>query len=245
MERSRPSGYSASTSTGNSTGDSRPEFLVFLGLLPPCSPEDVHRAYKARAAILHPDHGGSPAAFLLLQDAYVQAQEYAKSQEGRRMWLANQVEPYIAQQTIVAEVELRGGKVGIEQLAWLRDSFGDFAVLAERLRTIVLHDCAEADEVLRYLAEQAEHLRHLREIDLTGSLVSDAGIESLCALRGLERINLEDTLVSESGIVALTSLPELKWVNVGSTRLRWWTRWQLGRNHPRLTLAWGREKSEG
>ena len=87
---------------GNSPGDSRPEFLVILGLLPPCSEEDVQRAYRARVAKLHPDHGGSQAEFIQLQEAYEQAQEYARFQEGRRQWLANQVEPYVAQQAIVA-----------------------------------------------------------------------------------------------------------------------------------------------
>jgi hypothetical protein len=229
MERLSPS--------GNATGDPRPDFLVILGLLPPCSAEDVHRAYKARAATLHPDHGGSQAEFLKLQDAYGQAQEYVKFHEGRQKWLASQVEPYVAQQAIVSEVELRGGRVEIEHLAWMQRSFGDFAVLAERLRGIVLHDCAEADELLRYLAEQAAHLRYLRDIDLTHSLVSDAGLESLCELRGLERVNMQGTLVSEAGVVALAALPGLKWINLGDTPLRWWTRWQLSRNYPRLTLA--------
>ncbi len=235
MDRLSPSG----SATGNSAADHRPEFLVVLGLLPPCSAEDVHRAYKARAAALHPDHGGAPAEFLKLQNAYSQAQEYAKFQEGRRMWLATQVEPYVAQQAVIAEVERYGGRVGIERLAWMEASFGEFAVLAERLRTIVLHDSAEADELLLYMAEHASHLRHLREIDLTGSLASDAGIESLCELRGLERINLEDTLITEAGIITLVGLPELKWLNVGATRVGWWTRWRVGRSHPRLTLARG------
>ncbi|HEY2252020.1 MAG TPA: hypothetical protein VGH74_13200 [Planctomycetaceae bacterium] len=239
MDRSSPAEDVTGNPTRISIRESRPGFLVALGLLPPCSPEDVHRAYKARAAILHPDQGGVLADFLKLQEAYAQAQEYAKSQEGRRKWLASQVEPYVAQQEIITEVERRGGRAQIEQLAWMKESFGDFATLAERLRGIVLHDDAEADELLRYLAEQAPHLRHLRDIDLTGSLVSDAGIECLCLLRGLERVNLESTLVTETGIVALAELPELKWVNVGDASLRWWTRWQLGRNHPRLMIAKG------
>lgn len=243
MDRSSPAEDVTGNTARTAPRESRPDFLVALGLLPPCSPEDVHRAYKARAAVLHPDHGGELADFLKLQEAYAQAQKYAKTQEGRRKWLASQVEPYVAQQTIIVQIGLHGGRAQIEQLAWMKESFGDFATLAERLRGIVLHDCAEADELLRTMAEQAPYLRHLREIDLTGSLVSDAGIESLCKLRGLERVNLESTLVTEAGIVELAELPELKWVNVGDTPLRWWTRWQLGRNHPRLMLA--RTRDEG
>jgi hypothetical protein len=218
-------------------GDSRPDFLVILGLMPPCSAEDAHRAYKARAAVMHPDRGGSVEQFVQLQDAYAQAQEYARFQEGHRKWLATQVEPYIEQQAIVSEIERWGGRVEIESLAWMQSSFGDFAVLAERLRVIVLHDCPEADELLRYLAAHSSRIRHLQDIDLAGSLVSDDGLESLCQLEGLERINLEGTLVTEKGIVALAALPELNWINLGDTPLRWWTRWQLGRKHPRLTLS--------
>jgi len=221
----------------NMAGDSRPDFLVVLGLMPPCSVEDVQRAYKARVATVHPDHGGSQDEFLKLHMAYSQAQEFARFQEGRLKWLASQVELYVAQQAIVCEVERFGGRVEIEHLAWMQRSFGDFALLAERLRGIVLHDCGEADELLRYLAEQASNVRHLREIDLAGSLVSNEGIESLCRLRGLERVNLEGTLVTDAGVVALAALPELKSINLGDTPLRWWTRWRLGRNHPRLTLA--------
>ena len=221
----------------NLTGDSRPDFLVVLGLLLPCTPEDVHRAYKARVAELHPDHGGSQAEFLKLQHAYEQAQDFATFQEGRLKWLATQVEQYVQQQAIVFEVERRGGRVEIEHLAWMQRSFGEFAILAERLRGIVLRDCAAADELLQYLAEQASRLRHLRDIDLAGSLVSDAGLESMCELQGLERINLEGTLVTEEGVVGLSALPELKWINLGDTPLRWWTRWQLARNYPRLTFA--------
>jgi len=221
----------------NAAGDSRPDFLVTLGLLPPCSVEDVQRAYKARMATVHPDHGGSQVEFLKLHEAYGQAQEYAKFQEGRLKWLASQVESYVAQQAIVSEVERCGGRVEIEHLAWMQKSFGEFALLAERLRGIVLHDCSQADELLRHLAEQGTYLRHLREIDLAGSLVSDDGIESLCTLRGLERVNLEGTLVTDGGVTALAALPGLKWINLGDTPLRWWTRWQLGRHYPRLTLA--------
>src|SRR5260370_22151948 len=102
------------------TGDVRPDFLVSLGLLPPCSAQDVHRAYKARVAIVHPDHGGTQAEFLALQDAYDQAQEYVKFEEGRQKWLAGQVEPYVAQQAIVSEVQRLGGLVEIEQLDWMQ-----------------------------------------------------------------------------------------------------------------------------
>src|SRR5262245_53191249 len=141
--------------------DQRPEFMIYLGLLPPYSLEDLHKAYKARALDVHPDHGGSTADFLQLQENYSRAQEYVKFQEGRRNWLSAQVEPYLRQQEIVSEVERRGGQVEIETLDWMQRSFGDFASLAERLRGIKLRDAEDGDGFLKYLAENADHLKHL------------------------------------------------------------------------------------
>ena len=38
--------------------------MIVLGLLPPYSLDDVHKAYKAKALIAHPDRGGAAADFL-------------------------------------------------------------------------------------------------------------------------------------------------------------------------------------
>src|SRR5579872_2920574 len=100
-------------------GTDRPEFMAVLGLLPPYTLDDVQKAYKARAREAHPDRGGANADFLRLREAYEQAQDYVKFIEGRRMWLAAQVEPYLQQQQIVAEIERRGGQVEIESIAWM------------------------------------------------------------------------------------------------------------------------------
>jgi len=189
-----------------SPGDAHQEFIATLGLLPPYSVDDVHKAYKARAREVHPDRGGSTADFLKLQEAYTRAQEYAQFQEGRRNWLANQVEPYLHQQEVVAEVERRGGRVEIESLDWMARSFGDFAVLAERLRGITLRNCADGDEFLKFLAGSAKSLRYLVALDVAGSPVSDAGMKSLLELSGLERINLSGTRVTASGLGELAAL---------------------------------------
>jgi hypothetical protein len=211
------------------SGDTRPEFMVFLELLPPYNLDDVHKAYKARARALHPDRGGAPADFLKLQENYEQAQEYVKFQEGRRHWLATQVEPYLRQQEIVAEIERRGGRAEIEGLGWMQRSFGDFAQLAERLRGIRLRDSADGDDFLKYLADNASQLRYLRYLDLAGSAVSDTGLAHLANLRELARINLAGTRVTGDGLQELAALPHLEWINVAGVRIGWWTRWQLRR----------------
>jgi len=47
-----------------------PECLRVLGLTPPCSRQQVERAYRRRARAAHPDAGGEHAAFLALRRAY-------------------------------------------------------------------------------------------------------------------------------------------------------------------------------
>jgi len=210
-----------------STTDDRPEFMVFLELLPPYSTDDIHKAYKTKALAVHPDRGGSNADFLLLQKHYARAQEYVKFQESRRNWLATQVEPYLHQQEIVAEIERRGGQVEIERLEWMECSFGDFASLAERLRGIRLRDSTDGDAFVQYLAENAGHLEHLSRLDLAGSKVTDVGLALLPRLRNLARISLAHTSVSGTGIRRLAALEELEWLDISAIPIGILTRWRL------------------
>ena len=41
-----------------------------LGLAPGASADEVKRAYRAKAHLHHPDHGGDPAKFRAVHDAY-------------------------------------------------------------------------------------------------------------------------------------------------------------------------------
>jgi len=201
--------------------------MIALGLLPPYSLDDVHKAYKAKALVAHPDRGGAASDFLKLQEARDRAVEYVRFQEGRRIWLAAQVEPYILQQEIIAQVEHHGGRVELESIDWIKRSFGDFAVLVDRLRAISLLNCPAGDEVLQYLAQNAEHLGHLHTLNLAGSAVSDTGIQSLPALRGLERIDLAGTRVTARGLRSLSGLRHLKTLDLTETSLGWWARWRV------------------
>jgi hypothetical protein len=201
--------------------------MIALGLLPPYSVEDVHKAYKAKALVAHPDRGGATADFLKLQEAHDRALEYVKFQEGRRNWLATQVEPYLKQQELISQIEARGGKVELDSIDWVERSFGDFAVLVERLRTIVLHNCADGDAVLSHLAGHTDQLGYIRTLDLAGSGVTDAGLRSLQALPGLERLDLSRTRVTAAGLKSLSALRHLRWLGLAGTSLSWWSRWRL------------------
>lgn len=211
------------------SADGRPEFMALLGLLPPYTEEDVHKAYKARAISAHPDRGGSKADFIRLQEAYESAQDFVKFTEGRRLWLAKQVEPYLRQQEVIGEVERRGGTAGVETLDWMERSFGDFSHLTDRLRSLRLRDCADGDAVLKLLADAAKDLRYLIEIDLAGSQVTDTGLASLSKLQNLQRLNLARTRVTARGLDALSALEDLEWLNIAGTSVGWWSRYKLGK----------------
>ncbi len=215
----------------------RPDFMVQLGLLPPYAAEDVHKAYKACALKAHPDRGGSKEEFVKLQEAYGQAQEYVKFSEGRRHWLANQVEPYLRQQEVIQEVENRRGTVHVEKVDWMQRSFGDFATLTERLREIELCDSPDGDDFLKFLAGQGEQLRFLTRLNLSGSRVTDAGLIQLRHFRGLQRLNLARTSISKTGLAVLKALPDLEWLNVGGTAVGWFGRWSLGRRFPQIEIV--------
>jgi hypothetical protein len=217
--------------------DERPEFMVYLELLPPYSLDDVHKAYKAKALAVHPDRGGSTADFLQLKKHYERAQEYVRFQEGRRNWLATQVEPYLHQQEVIAEVQHRGGRVEIETVDWMQRSFGDFASLAERLRGISLRDSREGDALLEYLATHASHLQYLSHLDLSGSGVTDAGIKHLLKLQSLDRISLARTGITGSAIKRLAALEELEWLDVSGIPIGMLTRLFLRWSLPRVKIV--------
>ena len=79
-------------------------FLHTLGLIPPCTVEDVKQAYLAKVKTAHPDVGGDPAEFRKLQEAYERATEWAKFRASRIQWLSNWVEKYVEQDALVAEI---------------------------------------------------------------------------------------------------------------------------------------------
>ncbi len=46
-----------------------------LGVASDAGPDDIRRAYRARALVAHPDHGGTAAAFAELQAAFAALQD--------------------------------------------------------------------------------------------------------------------------------------------------------------------------
>ncbi len=215
----------------------RPDYMHVLGLLPPYSLEDIHKAYRVLAAAAHPDKGGSAEEFVKIQDAYHKAQQHVQFCKGRREWMASLVEPYAKQQVVVAEIHRRHGHVEIEKIDWMQHSFGDFATLADRLRRIDLHDSADADEFLKFLTEHHECLRFLDEIDLAGSDVTDAGLVHIAQIHSLKRLNVSRTRITAIGLTAIGELPELVSIDLAGIRFNWWDRRAIRNKLPRAKVV--------
>lgn len=216
----------------------RPEFMATLGLLPPYSPEDVRMAYRTKALLAHPDRGGSATAFAALHDAYERAREYAEFYASRRRWLGVQVEHYLRQEEVVAEVRRLGGQVELETLDWIKRWIGeDFAAVTDRLRGVRLRGLADGDRALNYLAAHKPVLQYLLSLDLAGTRLSDEALLHLGGLEVLRRLDLAATPVSRRGLRVLHGLPELEWLNLAGTSIGPWGRWRLRRSFPRLQVV--------
>jgi hypothetical protein len=211
--------------------------MVTLGLLPPYTNEDIHEAYREKVKTTHPDRGGSAADFEAVQEAYERAQEYMKFHRDRRVWLAIQVEHYAEQNRVENEVRRLGGAIEVEQIDWIKQSFGDFAVVTEMLRGIRLRDLKEGDAFLRFLAERPEALKYLLWLDVSGSQISDEGVLQLKSLKSIRRLDLSGTPISEKALGVVKDLPALDWLNLAGTSIHWWTRWRLRSNFPRLRVV--------
>jgi hypothetical protein len=207
---------------------SQPEFMIILGLRPPYTLEDIRAAYRAKAMDAHPDRGGSAADFLKIQEAHERALEYVHFIGDRRKWIADQVEAHLRQQEVVAEVKRLGGETKFEEMAWMKHTVGDFALLADRLRIIRLQDTAADDCFLAFLTEKPPRVPYVLEMNLAGTRITDKGLHTLSGYDLLRHLDLSGTEVTEHGIeAAVNSMPSLESINVVNTKVGWMARWRL------------------
>ena len=207
----------------------RPDFMVTLGLLPPYTLNDVKTAYRARAMESHPDRGGDAVDFVRIHEAYKQAMEYVQVIGDRRKWIAEQVDCYLRQQEVAAEVAKLGGQTYFEEVPWLKGYVGDFALLADRLRRIHLQNTSAGDAFLTFLM-QPPRAPYLVELNLAGTLVTDDGLQVLTESELLRRLDLSRTRVTSRGFESLVhSLPSLESVGVAGSKIGWLSRWRLSK----------------
>jgi hypothetical protein len=222
---------------GGTWEEQRPPFMVTLGLLPPYTLQDIHAAYREKSKTVHPDRGGTAAEFQTLREAYERAQDYLKHRLDRRSWLASRVERYVEQNVVADEVRRRGGAVDMQQIDWIKQSFGDFALLTEMLRTIRLRNLSDGDSFLSYLAEHAPTLEYLLWLDVSGSTISDEAVWKLQTIPTLRGLDLSGTPISEKALAVVKGLPNLESLHIADTSISWWARWRLRRSFPRLKVV--------
>jgi hypothetical protein len=211
--------------------------MAVLGLLPPYTLEDVREAYRLKVLAAHPDRGGDAAEFNRLSEAYDRATEYVGHTGDRRTWIAKQVDFHLDQEAVAAEVRRRGGEVEIEQLNWLKDTWGDgFDLLASRLRTIRARGVSDGDALLAAIS--GRQLPYLSTVDLSQGGVTDAGLRYLGGLPTLQWLDLSGTAVTYAGLrKALARLPALERLNVKGTRASWLRRRLLAYRYPRVSVV--------
>lgn len=178
------------------TATAPPACLAVLGLRPPVTLEDVKQAYLAKAMTMHPDRGGDPAAFMRLQQAFEEANEFVRSKAGKLEWLASRIEAYSQQQDVVTATIHRGGDVRMEESDALTQSFGDdFGRVADKLVAVRLRGPAADDVFAILLGFRADSLQDLAELDLSGGRLTDEGLLQLKGLKNLRSLDLRGTAV--------------------------------------------------
>lgn len=209
----------------NKSSDDRPEFLKTLGVMLPCTVDDVKQAYLAKSKTAHPDAGGDTATFVRIQEAFDRATEYAQFHASRTRWLAACIARYATQEEFSEELKRRGGSVETEKSHWLAAEIGeDFAQVLDKIVAVELTGPQVDDETLAFLVDHREVLSTLRRLNLTGSRISDKGLQTLRVFTGLHVLLLRDTPITQRVFELVEWLPKLEQLDVAGTRVNWWSR---------------------
>ena len=224
--------------TAATASESRPDFLVRLGLLIPCSVADVEAAFREAAKHAHPDRGGTAAGFVQLQADYKAALEYARFFASRRGWLAANVERYAAQQELIAEIERRGGHVVTARPAWIGREVGDdFAQVVDAITAIRWTGPDVGLAEVQFLVSHRALLGGLHRLDLSGSFVDFPAVRRLALFPTLHELNLRGTYAGNRSAKALAQMPSLRRVDLSDTFVTWHGVWRLRRRRPDLEVV--------
>ena len=229
--------HSPSPRDPSPTSPHHPKCLAVLGLLLPVTAEDVKQAYLAKAMTMHPDRGGDPAQFVLLQKAFEEANDYVQYKAGKLEWLASKIEAYAQQQDVVTETIDRGGEVEMEEADWLRKSFGeDFGHVADKLVSVRLRGPAADDVFAILLGFRADSLKDLAVLDLAGGRLTDEGLLQLKSLTSLRSLDLRGTAVGKLAAEVPSWFPHLEFLGLPAGSVSLFSRMSMPR---RVKLAIG------
>jgi hypothetical protein len=207
--------------------DTRPEFMKTLGLAPPYVLDDVEQAYREMVKKVHPDKGGTTAAFNEVHQAYEQAREYVEFRTDRRAWIAASMSRYVALQEAMEHLRPLGAMVTTSARPWVERSFGDFAQLTETASQIVARDLAQGDRVIDVIVREHVALRELESLDLAGSQVSDDAVLRLGVFQQLKRLNLSRTPITAKALEVVDRIPSLVELDIDETSIGWWAKHRL------------------
>lgn len=209
-----------------------------LELLPPYSIMDVKKAYRAKAARMHPDAGGDPVAFNALHVAYRRALDHARFQDSRREWLGNRIERYVARERVVKQIEQLGGTFRLGALGDYLDEFGrDFAEVARELIQIELSGPQITDDSLEWIDSLVEVGSEVRTLVLSNATLSPQGLLRLAAFDSIRALDLRGTAVSADGLAVLRRFGRLEWLHLGRTGVNYFTRRRIKRDYPRIKIV--------
>lgn len=94
----------------------------------------------------------------------------------------------------------------------------------------------------KQVMDQVGRLPHLKTLDLSNSLLTDADLESIRGLSELEELNLEQTLVTDSGMENVRGLKRLKSLRLYNTDVTEECCEELRRALPDSSIGWRPKK---
>jgi len=124
------------------------------------------------------------------------------------VWLSV-VLPYQRERQIAARVEVLGGKVQVEYRGpvWISQSLQGRLPFFDRITDIQVHD---GDAALSDLLSELGTLHKLESLELSGTQITDVGLEHLKGLTNLKRLFLYRTQVTDAGLDRLKGLTSLE-----------------------------------
>ena len=198
--------------------------MIVLGVAPPYTEEDINQAFRDKAKLVHPDHGGTAGEFHTLQTAYEKARANVAFRSNRRQWIANRMAEYLGTREVHDQIEQFGAQVTSNAVDWLEKSFGDFAQLTETITAVRLERSVRADELIRYMVTHSSELSGLTKLEFPGCKISDESVLQLEAFQQLRHLDLSDTPITKSALWIVDAVLNLEWVELTGTRVGWWMR---------------------